>query len=274
MKRLYLIALFIIVSLAATAQENGNRDAQNRIVRGPYETNRFFDNIFVGVAGGVNIYFGEHDSYGKFGKRMAPALDIHVGKWFTPSIGARVGYSGLQAKGWTTAGTKYAKGADGSMFKEKFGVSYLHADAMWNFSNAVSGYKETRTWNFVPFVGVGWARSYGNDTHDNEIGFDAGLLNVVRLCDLLDLTLWLMSCRVLKRGMEDAMMDTVVAEAAARGVKTIVGHYYPTAKNAMVREFYAQYDFAKTAEDADGNTEWTLDVAAYTPKHPHMKIER
>ena len=190
MKRLYLIALFIIVSLAATAQENGqSRDAQNRIVRGPYETNRFFDNIFVGVAGGVNIYFGEHDSYGKFGKRMAPALDIHVGKWFTPSIGARVGYSGLQAKGWTTAGTKYAKGADGSMFKEKFGVSYLHAAAMWNFSNAVSGYKETRTWNFVPFVGVGWARSYGNDTHDNEIGFDAGLLNVVRLCDLLDLTL-------------------------------------------------------------------------------------
>ena len=86
--------------------------------------------------------------------------------------------------------------------------------------------------------------------------------------------LWLMSCRVLKRGMEDAMMDTVVAEAAARGVKTIVGHYYPTAKNAMVREFYAQYDFTKTAEDADGNTEWTLDVAAYTPKHPHMKIER
>ena len=181
MKRLYLIALFIIVSLTATAQENGNRDAQNRIVRGPYETNRFFDNIFVGVAGGVNIYFGEHDSYGKFGKRMAPALDVHVGKWFTPSVGARVGYSGLQAKGWTTAGTKYAKGADGSMFKEKFGVSYLHADAMWNFSNAVSGYKQTRTWNFVPFVGVGWARSYGNGTHDNEIGFDAGLLNVVRL---------------------------------------------------------------------------------------------
>lgn len=60
---------------------------------------------------------------------------------------------------------------------------------MWNFSNAVSGYKETRTWNFVPFAGVGWARSYGNDTHDNEIGFDVGLLNVVRLCSSLDLTL-------------------------------------------------------------------------------------
>ena len=63
------------------------------------------------------------------------------------------------------------------------------------------------------------------------------------------------------------MMDTVVAEAAARGVKTIVGHYYPTAKNAMVREFTRNMT-CQTAEDADGNTEWTLDVAAYTPKHP------
>ena len=189
MKRLYIIALFVFAGGFASAQENGNRDAQNRIVRGPYETNRFFDNIFVGVAGGVNLYFGENDSEGKFGKRLAPAMDIHVGKWFTPSIGARVGYAGLQAKGWTSAGTLYAKSADGGLFREKFGVMYLHADAMWNFSNAVSGYKESRTWNFVPFVGVGWARSYGNDAHDNEIGFDAGLLNVVRLCSSLDLTL-------------------------------------------------------------------------------------
>ena len=146
-------------------------------------------NWFVGIAGGSTAFLGTllgcEDLFG----RIETSYSLAVGKWFTPSVGARVGYSGLQAKGWTTAGTKYAKGADGSMFKEKFGVSYLHADAMWNFSNAVSGYKQTRTWNFVPFVGVGWARSYGNDTHDNEIGFDAGLLNVVRLCDLLDLTL-------------------------------------------------------------------------------------
>lgn len=83
MKRLYIIALFVFASGFASAQENGNRDAQNRIVRGPYETNRFFDNIFVGVAGGVNLYFGENDSEGKFGKRLAPAMDIHVGKWLS-----------------------------------------------------------------------------------------------------------------------------------------------------------------------------------------------
>lgn len=79
-------------------RKTGTGDAQNRIVRGPYETNRFFDNVFVGVAGGVNLYFGENDSEGKFGKRLAPAMDIHVGKWFTPSIGARVGYAGLQGQ--------------------------------------------------------------------------------------------------------------------------------------------------------------------------------
>lgn len=172
------------------AQENGNRDEQNKIVRGPYETNRFFDNIFIGVAGGVNIYHGENDSYGKFGKRLAPALDVNVGKWITPSVGLRIGYSGINAQGWTSGQTLYAKGlVEGDIYKEKFGVSYLHGDVMWNFSNAVSGYKETRTWNFVPFLGAGWARSYGNDAHNNEFAVSVGLLNNIRLCNLLDLTI-------------------------------------------------------------------------------------
>ena len=141
--------------MGAMAQENRNRDEQNRVVRGPYETNRFFDNIFIGVAGGVNIYHGENDSYGKFGRRLAPALDLNVGKWFTPSVGARIGYSGIKDKGWTSGETIYAKelfDKQADIYNEKFGVSYLHADFMWNFSNAVSGYKETRTWNFVQFA--------------------------------------------------------------------------------------------------------------------------
>ena len=92
--------------------------------------------------------------------------------------------------------------------------------------------------------------------------------------ETLHLRLWLMSCRVLKRGIEDAMMDIMVANAAARGVKTIRGYYYPTAKNAIVRDFYASFGFEKVEETADGSTTWQLDVAAYQPKHPHMKIER
>ena len=187
-----LTASLALVAAGVMAQENGNRDEQNRVVRGPYETNRFFDNIFIGVAGGVNIYHGENDSYGKFGKRLAPALDVNVGKWFTPSVGARIGYSGITAKGWTSGQTVYAKDVfdkKANIYNEKFGVSYLHTDFLWNFSNAVSGYKETRTWNFVPFFGAGWARSYGNGAYNNEFAMSIGLLNNIRLCNLLDLTL-------------------------------------------------------------------------------------
>lgn len=106
---------------------------------------------------------------------------------------------------------------------------------------------------------------------------DNGLVTVVagrQQGETLDLVLWLMSCRVLKRGMEDAMMDALVADAAARGITTIQGHYYPTAKNAMVREFFGQMGFAKTAEDDQGNTTWQLKVADYTPRAAHMTIHR
>ena len=73
--------------------------------------------------------------------------------------------------------------------------------------------------------------------HVDKFG-DNGIVTVVaghQQGGALHIRLWRMSCRVLKRGMEDAMMDTLVAEAAARGIKTIVGYYYPTAKNAIER---------------------------------------
>ena len=47
--------------------------------------------------------------------------------------------------------------------------------------------------------------------------------------DVCELILWLMSCRVLKRDMEFAMMDEVVSAAVAKGAKRMRGFYYPTA---------------------------------------------
>ena len=93
--------------------------------------------------------------------------------------------------------------------------------------------------------------------------------------DVLGLVLWLMSCRVLKRDMEFAMMDEMVAAAQTRGVRLVRGFYYPTAKNGMVREFYKTQGFAKVSEDAQGNAVWELDVSGgYEPKNHHIKIER
>ena len=83
----------------------------------------------------------------------------------------------------------------------------------------------------------------------------------------LDLELWLMSCRVLKRDMELAMLDRLVERCRARGIETIYGNYYPTAKNNMVRELYGSFGFTKLAEDEVGNTRWALEVASYEPKN-------
>ena len=87
--------------------------------------------------------------------------------------------------------------------------------------------------------------------------------------------LWIMSCRVLKRDMEFAMMDELVRQCQARGVKKIVGHYYPTAKNGMVREFYAIQGFTKVSEDDKGNTDWELMLTGgYKNKNKVIKVER
>jgi len=79
---------------------------------------------------------------------------------------------------------------------------------------------------------------------------------------ILHIRLWLMSCRVLKRDMEFAMMDTLVEKCRERGINTIYGYYYPTAKNAMVKEFYSLQGFDKTEEDEQGNTTWKYEIPA------------
>ena len=106
---------------------------------------------------------------------------------------------------------------------------------------------------------------------------DNGVVTVVagrQQGGVLHLQLWLMSCRVLKRGMEDAMMDAVVADAAARGIKTIRGYYYPTAKNGMVRDFYAEMGYTQLETDENGGTVWELEVETYRPRQPHITVER
>ena len=85
--------------------------------------------------------------------------------------------------------------------------------------------------------------------------------------------LWLMSCRVLKRDMELAMLDGLAGRCLSEGIETLYGYYYPTAKNNMVREFYGQLGFEKLAEDKEGNTEWKLSLAGYENKNHVIEVE-
>lgn len=87
--------------------------------------------------------------------------------------------------------------------------------------------------------------------------------------DMLHLELWLMSCRVLKRDMEYAMMDSVVEACRECGVGTVMGYYYPTAKNAMVKDFYQIMGFEKTEETDTGVTIWKFEIPADYEKEKH-----
>ena len=105
---------------------------------------------------------------------------------------------------------------------------------------------------------------------------DNGVVSVVigeKQGEELDIDLWIMSCRVLKRDMEFAMMDTLVKKARADGIKTIKGFYYPTAKNMMVKDFYNLHGFNKTEEDDNGNTTWILDISNYENKNKYIEVE-
>lgn len=184
------VALSAVLSSPVSAQENGNKDENGKVVRGPYLTNRFIDNTFVSVAGGVSMPFQKD-----YKTAISPALDIYLGKWITPCVGVRFGYTGLTGSIWSPEANMFGKelNTENNMYKTKFGSAYVHGDVMWNISNAIGGYKETRLWNFIPYTHFGFLAGYslekGDKTTDKEFGAGIGLLNNIRVHERINVTL-------------------------------------------------------------------------------------
>jgi FkbH-like protein len=82
---------------------------------------------------------------------------------------------------------------------------------------------------------------------------------------------YLMSCRVLQRGVEDLVMTRLVEEAKARGAIRLLGNYCPTRKNGLVKGFYQRFGFKEVGSEADGATHWELDVDAYRPRETFIR---
>lgn len=164
MSALAVMAGVLVVSPAADAQENGNRDENGKVVRGAYETNKFGDNWFIGAGAGVNSWLGNGAS-----PKAGVAVDAFVGKWITPTVGVRMGWKGL--KDGVSAKDGY------TIADEKFTYNSVHADVLWNLSNLFSGYKETRTWN----ISVYPTFAYMNAAKNKEFGAGIGMLNNFRL---------------------------------------------------------------------------------------------
>ena len=92
-----------------------------------------------------------------------------------------------------------------------------------------------------------------------------GLISVL-ICnktspDELYIDTWLMSCRVLKRRVEESVLDYLIKEAMRRGFKTLVGKYIETSKNRIVMNHYRDLGF----EYNDQKDQWILKIESYTP---------
>lgn len=122
------------------------------------------------------------------------------------------------------------------------------------------------------FASGEYIRLYGKLT--DKFG-DNGVVSVVigkKDGKTLNMDLWLMSCRVLKRDMEFAMLDTLVKKCREQGIETIKGYYYPTAKNNMVKDLYKKFGFEKVSEDEPGNTVWQMSVDGYEDRNKVIRV--
>ena len=108
---------------------------------------------------------------------------------------------------------------------------------------------------------------------------DNGIISVViarRAAEepVFEIDTWLMSCRVLGRGVEHAALHQLCAAAREQGATALVGDYLPTAKNDLVKQHYAKLGFQQIAEGhrGPGSTRWSLSLAGDAPPVRHMVI--
>lgn len=192
MKKVLPIAAFVLVAGSIYAQE---KSPTEQIIESgdkhKVETNRFWNNWFISAGGGTQMYFGDHNRQMSIGKQLSPALDVSVGKWFTPGIGVRLVYSGLSINGATQNGahsTGNVYDAGQWLDYQKFDFGNAHADVMFNLTNMICGYKVDRVYSITPYAGLGWMFTW-DGPRQQEVSANIGVLNTFRLSSALDLNL-------------------------------------------------------------------------------------
>lgn len=104
---------------------------------------------------------------------------------------------------------------------------------------------------------------------------DMGIIGLV-ICtldqDKLEIDTWLMSCRVLKRDIEKATLNEIIKISNKNKIKTIIGKYYPTAKNNLVKEHYSSLGFTNIIQNIDYSS-WNIQVESYKPYKTMIDID-
>jgi FkbH-like protein len=119
------------------------------------------------------------------------------------------------------------------------------------------------------------ANCFGFSTTVRDRYGDFGLINIViprRVDAVLEIDTFVMSCRVLQRGVEQLAMNKVFALARQAGCEAVVGRYIPSAKNSMVKDFYQRFGFQQQgAASATEGTTWRLNLDEYAPREVHIR---
>ena len=178
----------------------------------------FFSHWFVGLSGGGLIYFADHTKQLPLEDRLSFGGEAALGKWWSPYVGTRVGFSKQRIRGavqnWYyvddplgpfggaySTGEPFYQNKNEQTFEEwkkhhlyysQFDANHIYGDCLINISNLFGGVNDTRFWSLSPYVGVGWmwVTTDWPDKVDNagrEVSANIGLLNSFRLANRVDL---------------------------------------------------------------------------------------
>ena len=102
---------------------------------------------------------------------------------------------------------------------------------------------------------------------------DNGIVSVIiahHQGEALDIDTWLMSCRVLGRELEHAVLNRIAEEARRRGAQRVTGRFIASGRNDMVRDHYAKLGFSPAGEGE--GAEWSLELDRFSPRTARMKV--
>ena len=166
MRKILILSLGFALSLGTQARDYHQTEDTTTVVRrlsademlrplkpsymkGALVTSPWTDNRYVQVAGGTTVFLGKPLGCNDLFGRMKPAFSVSLGKWFTPSVGGRLNYGGMQFNDCNNSSQDF---------------QYLRADFMWNvLGNFYNDDVHTLArWSVIPYVGVGMMHNKEN----------------------------------------------------------------------------------------------------------------
>ncbi len=215
MKKTLLIATFAIISassICAQGQAVQGKQAERPTLE-TFVTNKWYDNIFIGVSGGVATQFGKEIEENFIG----PTAKLSVIKWFSPIMGFRVEAQNTWAKEGLNNYSPYHMGGGHAPLPFKFddngqyGICadrpgtleynnlFASASLLWNLTQFFGYYNPDRFWNISAYIQGGYSHLYDNHTkgnkgitsknYDREYSLGGGLFNTFRISERLHASL-------------------------------------------------------------------------------------